>query len=126
MEDKTCMIPPFNSKYIIRKTGEEVEIIDSEIRYRGDRSEYDWVTYIDFNGNEHIKEHLNLQLDFKPVVNDTWNKLFDLTKSNKYPSTINIRKFEVAKELVVNKNMTVSEAVAMADALVKQIGIEFD
>lgn len=41
MEDKTCMIPPFNSKYIIRKTGEEVEIIDSEIRYRGDRSEYD-------------------------------------------------------------------------------------
>lgn len=41
MEDKTCMIPPFNSKYIIRKTGEEVEIIDSKIRYRGDRSEYD-------------------------------------------------------------------------------------
>ena len=70
MEDKTCMIQHFNSKYIIRKTGEEVEIIDSEIRYRGDRSEYDWVTYIDSNDNEHIKEHLNLQLDFKPVVND--------------------------------------------------------
>lgn len=71
MEDKTYMLPPIGGKSILRSTGEEVEIIDSEIKEHGARSNEDWVTYIDSDGNEHIKEHLNLQLDFKPVVNDT-------------------------------------------------------
>jgi hypothetical protein len=39
----------------------------------GDRTDEDWVTYIDSKGKEHIKESLNIQLDFKPVVNDTFN-----------------------------------------------------
>lgn len=58
------------------------------------------MTYIDSNGKEHIREHLNLQLDFKPVVNDTWNKVFDFAKDNKMPTTRNCRIFEVAKELI--------------------------
>jgi hypothetical protein len=32
MEDKTYMIPPFGGKSILRRTGEEVEIIDSQIK----------------------------------------------------------------------------------------------
>lgn len=124
MEDKTYMIPPFGDKSILRSTGEEVEIIDAEIKERGVRSDEDWVTYIDSNGNEHIKEHLNLQLDFKPVVNDTWNKVFDFAKSNKMPTTRNSRIFEVAKELVLKFQCDVEEAVRKATELVDKVGIE--
>lgn len=124
MEDKTYMIPPFGGKSILRSTGEEVEIVDGDIRYRGERSDEDWVTYIDSNGNEHIKEHLNLQLDFKPVINDTWNKVFDFAKDNKIPNTRNCRIFEVAKELVLKFQCDAEEAVRKATELVDEIGIE--
>lgn len=126
MEDKTFMIPPIGGKSILRSTGEEVEIIDFEAKERGDRTDEDWVTYIDSNGNEHIKEHLNLQLDFKPVVSDTWNKMFDFAKSRKIPTTRNSRIFEVAKELYLNGNggYVISEAVKIATNLVDKVGIE--
>ena len=65
MENKTFMLPPIGGKSILRSTGEEVEIIDSEIKERGARSDEDWVTYIDSEGKEHIREKLNVQLDFK-------------------------------------------------------------
>ena len=126
MEDKTYMIPPFGGKSILRSTGEEVEIIDAEIKERGARSEEDWVTYIDSNGNEHIKEHLNLQIDFKPVVNDTLNSMFYWAKNNKIPNTRNCRIFEVAKELFTNPQFadTVDKAVEVATKLVDKVGIE--
>ena len=92
MENKTFMMP-IGGKSILRSTGEEVEIIDSEIKERGARSDEDWITYIDSKGNEHIKEHLNIQLDFKPVVNDTWNKVFDFATKSKTPTTRNGRIF---------------------------------
>ena len=98
MENNTFILPPIGGKSILRSTGEEVEIIDSQFGERGARTDEDWVTYIDSDGNEHIKEHLNLQLDFKPVVNDTFNKVFDFA-TNKMPTTMNSRIFEVAKEL---------------------------
>lgn len=123
MEDKTFMIPPIGGKSILRSTGEEVEIIDAEIKERGARSDEDWVTYIDSKGVEHIKEHLNMQFDFKPVVNDTWNKVFDLAKGSKIPTTRNSRIFEVAKELV-KKGSHVSNAVSIARQLVDEVGIE--
>ena len=125
MEANT-FIMPIGGKSILRSTGEEVEIIDSEIKERGARSEEDWVTYIDSNGKEHIKEHLNLQLDFKPVVNDTWNSMFDWAKNNKMPSTRNCRIFEVAKELYLNgdRGYSINEAVEVAMNLVDKIGIE--
>jgi hypothetical protein len=122
MEDKTFMIPPIGGKSILRNTGEEVEIIDAEIKERGARSDEDWVTYIDSEGKEHIKEHLNIQLDFKPVVNDTFNKVFDFAK-DKVPTTRNSRIFEVAKELVIKGN-TVNTAVSIATQLVDEVGIE--
>ena len=126
MEDKTYMIPPIGGKSILRSTGEEVEIIDFEAKERGNRTDEDWVTYIDSNGNEHIKEHLNLQLDFKPVVNDTFNSMFDWAKNNKMPTTRNCRIFEVSKELLTNPEFdyTIDAAVEAATSLVDKIGIE--
>lgn len=130
MEDKTYMIPPIGGKSILRNTGEEVEIIDSYLPNRGTRTkpntliheEGDWVTYIDSEGKEHIKEHLNIQLDFKNVVNDTFNKVFDFA-TNKMPTTRNSRIFEVAKELVIKGSM-VNTAVSIATQLVDEVGIE--
>jgi hypothetical protein len=130
MEANTFMMP-IGGKSILRSTGEEVEIIDFNLPNRGTRTkpnpmfheEGDWVTYIDSEGREHIKEHLNMQLDFKPVVNDTWNKVFDLAKGSKMPTTRNCRIFEVAKELVKNGSH-VSNAVSTAIQLVDEVGIE--
>lgn len=124
METNTFMMP-IGGKSILRSTGEEVEIIDFEAKERGDRTDEDWVTYIDSNGNEHIKEHLNIQLDFKPVVNDTFNKVFDFA-TNKMPTTRNCRIFEVAKELVLKFQCDVEEAVRKATELVDKVGIETD
>lgn len=123
MEDRTFMIPPIGGKSILRSTGEEVEIIDFEAKIRGDRSDEDWVTYIDSEGKEHIKEHLNIQLDFKSVNNDTFSKLLDMAKLNKYPTERNRRLFEVAKELVKNGSH-VTTAVSVAKQLVDEVGIE--
>ena len=126
MENKTFMMPPIAvPKFIFRSTGEEVEVIDSEIKERGDRSEFDWVTYIDSQGKEHIREHLNIQLDFKAVSTDTFNKLLDVAKSSNIPSTKNQRVFEVAKELVVHGRHDVSTAVSVARVLVDKVGIEY-
>ena len=130
MEANTFMMP-IGGKSILRNTGEEVEIIDFNLPNRGMRTETkditfeegDWVTYIDSGGNEHIREHLNLQLDFKPVINDTFNKVFDFA-TNKMPTTRNSRIFEVAKELVLKFQCDVEEAVRKATELVDAVGIE--
>lgn len=132
MGDKTFMIPPIGGKSILRSTGEEVEVIDFNLPNRGMRTEAkalifeegDWVTYIDSDGNEHIKEHLNIQLDFKPVVNDNWDKVFNFVKDNKMPTTRNSRIFEVAKELVIKGVIPISVAVSTATQLVDEVGIE--
>lgn len=124
MEDKTYITPPIGGKSILRSTGEEVEIIDAETKERGVRNDEDWVTYIDSNGNEHIKEHLNIQLDFKPVVNDTFNKVFDFA-TNKIPTTRNSRIFEVAKEIIVHNGfLDINVVVSKATELVDRVGIE--
>ena len=120
METNTFMMP-IGGKSILRSTGEEVEIIDSQFGERGARSDEDWVTYIDSEGNEHIKEHLNIQLDFKPVMNGTFNKLLDVTKPH-ITTTRNNRIYEVAKELVKNGSQ-VSTAVSVARQLVDEVGI---
>jgi hypothetical protein len=126
MEANTFMMPLMGGKMVLRSTGEEVEIIDSEIKERGARSDEDWVTYIDSQGKEHIKEHLNLQLDFKSVINGTWNKVFDFAKVNKMPTTRNCRIFEVAKELYRNgdKWYSITDAVNDATMLVDKVGID--
>ena len=125
MENNTFMMP-FGGKSILRSTGEEVEIIDSEIRERGTRTDEDWVTYIDSMGKEHLKEHLNINLDFKNVVNDTFNKVFDFATKSKIPTVRNTRIFDVAKELVINHGYKITVAVDKATELVDMVGIETD
>jgi len=126
MENNTFMMPPIGGRSILRSTGEEVEIIDAEIKERGTRSDEDWVTYIDSKGREHIREKLNVQLDFKMVAIDTWNTMFDWAKNNKMPTTRNCRIFEVAKELLIdgNKGYGINEAVEIAKNFVDKVGIE--
>ena len=133
MEANTFMMP-IGGKSILRSTGEEVEIIDFNLPNRGMRTESkdltfeegDWVTYIDSKGNEHIKEKLNIQLNFKTVINDTWNKVFDFAKNNKIPTARNCRIFETAKELYLNGNIGygIKEVVEVATNLVDKVGIE--
>jgi len=116
---------PIGGKMVLRSTGEEVEIIDSQFGERGARTDEDWVTYIDSNGKEHIKEHLNIQLDFKTVVNDAFNKVFDFA-TNKMPTTRNSRIFEVAKALYLDneRDYSIEDAVQVATKLVDEVGVE--
>ena len=132
MESNTFMMP-IGGKSILRSTGEEVEVIDFNLPNRGMRTETkdltfeegDWVTYIDSQGKEHIKEHINIQLDFKPVVNDTWNKVFDFAKNNKMPTTRNCRIYEIAKEIWLKDwGMNYKDAIENATKFVDEIGIE--
>lgn len=129
---ESSFMMPIGGKSILRSTGEEVEVLAFNQPDKGGRSnyekhkadyEYDWVSYIDSNGVEHIKEHLNILFDFKPIVNDTWNSMFDWAKNNKMPTTRNSRIFEVAKELV-KKGYMANKAISVATQLVDEVGIE--
>ena len=74
----------FDSKstYIIRSTDEEVEVIASHKESEGERSKEDWVSYIDSQGREHYKEHLNLDFDFRmsDKLTERFAKLFAFPK----------------------------------------------
>ena len=77
----------------------------------------DWVTYIDSQGQEHIRERLNVQLDFKPMSNNMFEKLFDATKTM---SIRNSRIFETAKSLLID-GMCINDAVDQATKLVDAV-----
>lgn len=88
--------------YVMRKTGEEVEVVAFHKPEEGIRTDEDWVTYIDSEGKEHLREHLNIQLDFKVnTENNPFEKLLEFTKNSGAPSTKNQRVFDTAKALVV-------------------------
>ena len=115
-------LPSIGMKYTLRSTGEEVEVIAYGLEEQGVRGEGDWVTYIDSNGKEHIKEHLNIQLDLK--TSDAISKAFsNLLSPPKYevPSTENSRLYETAKGLIVEKEYSVERAVAIAKRFVREI-----
>lgn len=125
------------TKYTLRSTGEEVEVvawhqpdIGARSAYASNKAsyEYDWVTYIDSEGNEHIKEPLNIQLDFKPITNSIIDTLAKAASVNKFPTTRNCRIFDVAKELYIHggRNYGVKEAVEIATSLVDKVGVEIE
>lgn len=123
MEEKFKVDTPVKN-YAIRATGEEVEVTSFNQPSKGERSEEDWVTYIDKDGVEHIKEHLNMELDFvtSDVMIKYLSELFKPTKFEtkpiKFPG-INIgRTFEVAKGLYVN-GMDTDAAIDKAIEFVK-------
>lgn len=86
----------------------------------------DWVTYIDSEGKKHIRENLNIQLDFKAQVSDMWDKMLDVAKVNKYPTERNRRVFDTAQKLILNKAMSIEDAVDTAIELVDKVGVEFN
>ena len=51
-------------KYVIRKTGEIVDVIDSHTVGICERVDGDYVSYIDSKGKEHQMEKMNLDWDF--------------------------------------------------------------
>lgn len=112
----------FTLKYRIRKTDEPVEIIAWETAEKGARSENDWVSYIDADGNEHIKEHLTLEWDF--VAEDPFSGgiLGGLTESIVKMDPWEQRRYDLAKEFML-KGHAVDErdAVGMADKLIEEL-----
>ena len=93
----------FPLKYRLRKTGELVEIVAWETTEKGARSEKDWVSYIDSNGFEHIKEHLTLEWDV--VIDspfDNMLKTFEPTKSPEYDPW-EARRYELVKEMYFDR-----------------------
>lgn len=112
----------FTLKYRIRKTDEPVEIIAWETAEKGARSENDWVSYIDADGNEHIKEHLTLEWDF--VAEDPFSGgiLGGLTESIVKMDPWEQRRYDLAKEFML-KGHAVDErdAVGMANKLIEEL-----
>lgn len=108
-------------KCLFRKTGEAVEVIASCALEDGARTDGDWVSYIDSKGVEHIKEHLNIQFDFKE--DDPWRKQMEhLMEQAKEMDQWELRRYELAKEFML-KGHAVDErdAVAMADNLIAEL-----
>ena len=112
----------FPLKYRLRKTDEPVEIVAWETAEKGARSENDWVSYIDADGNEHIKEHLTLEWDFvapDPFGGGIMSSLSDyIAKMDNWEP----RRYELAKEFVMNgKAESAKVAVAEADELIEEL-----
>lgn len=124
-EEKFMSPMGFTNKHTLRSTGEEVEVIASHLVESGARSDEDWVTYIDSEGKEHIKEHLNIQLDFKVSADipDVFKKIFDPVKTGipKFPSTKNNRLYEIVKQLVIEYKYPVDKAVVKAREVVEAV-----
>lgn len=108
--------------YYKRDTNEKVDVIDFNTKERGKRSTLDWVTYIDSENKEHIRENLNIQLDFKYGGNSMFDKILNTPS---LPSIKNARIYETAKELLLKKDCTVASAISTAKELVEEIGIEY-
>lgn len=112
----------FPFKYRIRKTDEAVEVIAWETVEKGARNENDWVSFIDSEGREHVKEQLTLEWDF--VIQTPFEKGFlsgfgdSLTKFDPWES----RRYELAKEFLLHGLADSAKgSVAMADFLLEEL-----
>lgn len=108
----------FPLKYRLRKTDEPVEIVAWETLEKGARSEGDWVSYLDAQGNEHVKEHLTLEWDF--VIDSPFESLMSKWEPTKFPEydAGEARRYELAKEFVMVKDDCLADAVLKADAMI--------
>ena len=115
----------FPLKYRLRKTDEPVEIVAWETAEKGSRSENDWVSYIDSDGNEHIKEHLTLEWDFvtqDPFGGGIMSSLSDyIAKMDNWEP----RRYELVKEYVLRDlakdKVNADKAVAFADDVISAL-----
>lgn len=109
----------FPFKYRLRKTDEQVEIVAWETAEKGARSENDWVSYIDASGVEHVKEHLTLEWDFKvdsPFGDGFGSSLLDSTL--KSFDAWEARRYELVKQLVIEKERSLEAAIEIADGII--------
>lgn len=111
----------FPFKYRLRKTDEQVIVIAWETAEKGARSENDWVSYIDSQGNEHIKEHLTFEWDFvvdNPLGEALEYKPLELPKFDEWEQ----RRYELVKEYVLRDlardKVNVDKAVAFANDVI--------
>lgn len=104
----------------LRKSGEPVEIIAFFNMEDGARNNKDWVSYIDSKGNEHIKEHLNIQFDFKD--DDPLKKQLDgLLEQTKMIDPWESRRYELVQKMVIDKGLSVDDAVFFADSIIAKL-----
>lgn len=111
----------FPLKYRLRKTDEQVEIVAWETTEKGARSESDWVSYIDAQGNEHIKEHLTLEWDF--VIDSPFEKIISGGFGSSLPAfdPWESRRFELVKEFVVENGDDPDTAIEWADEIISKL-----
>ena len=111
-------------KYRLRKTDELVEIVAWESVEKGARNENDWVSYIDAQGVEHIKEHLTLEWDF--VIDSPLEKIISggfgsgLDKYDPWEA----RRYELVKRMWLDKSFggcTIPEMVSFADEIISAL-----
>ena len=111
----------FPLRYRLRKTDEPVEIVAWETAEKGARSESDWVSYIDADGNEHVKEHLTLEWDF--VIQTPFEKGFmdafktDLPKFDVWEA----RRYEMVQKLVIENGDDPDTAIEWADEIIAKL-----
>jgi len=112
-------------EYIYRKTGETVEVIAFNNPSNGERTNDDWVSFIDKDGKEHIKEHLNIQFDFKANsgISKIIENLFNQPTSSKFelPDIWESRRFELVKDLIVKTGTSVKEAINLTDYVISKL-----
>lgn len=112
----------FPLKYRLRKTDESVEIVAWETVEKGARNENDWVSYIDAQGNEHVKEHLTLEWDF--VIDSPIDKMLSggwgsLDKLDLWEA----RRYELVKGMYLSDEYSgeISDYVETADAIISAL-----
>lgn len=122
---KTLMGLGISSEYVHRKSGETVEVIAFNNPSNGERTDDDWVSFIDKDGVEHIKEHLNIQFDFKATsgISQMFEKLLNPPAVSKFelPDIWESRRFDMTKDLIVKVGLSVDDAIELADNVISKL-----
>lgn len=107
-------------KYKIRKTGEIIDVVSYSSMTSTERSEiYDWVDYIDSNGNEIRHAQLNKYWDLE-LVNETENDIdWEQRRYELVKETMNgLSRY---KETKASLKMKAKKAIQYADALIAEL-----
>lgn len=107
-------------KYRLRKTDEQVEVIEHNTVEKGARNDNDWVSFIDSHGGEHIKEHLTLEWDFileSPFENSLLNLSTSLTDIDIWET----RRYELVKTMVIDQGHDIDVSIRKVDYIIDKL-----
>ncbi len=107
-------------KYRLRKTDEQVEVIEHNTVEKGARNDNDWVSFIDSQGGEHIKEHLTLEWDFileSPFENSLLNLSTSLTDIDIWET----RRYELVKTMVIDQGHDIDVSIRKVDYIIDKL-----